>query len=326
MLEKLLKLDTFKQWFEKINNAITKTNTLDESFSKFQTDSKTNFDSNAWSKKPHNYGVTPISLKQVNKGTSLAYIKEYGDEQFIINKVDLSGTNTKYILRNDKYHFMVNFDGTTLSDKIQIANYDEVVSLTRDEDVGGYKTLTNKLTVTGADILPFGSWRESIKFTGGHSSINLNENIGIGLHDINRIFYWIDHKNLRYIASLNYENGSLAIPLATAELTLGTVKVKEELSKKLNTANLVINTGTITHGGTIPLPSDFTVAQCKFFVSPYLTNPNWSVWDINEDGSHMQFRMQCSVDGNRVVTASLWVNDSRIHFPGSANYIIIGIK
>ena len=326
MLEKLLKLDTFKQWFEKINNIINKTNDIDKEFTDYKTNVNNKFSSDVWSKKQHNYGTIPISLLSVNKASSIAYIKEYNDERFQINKVEIDTVSGKYILRNDKYHFMVSYDINGLGEKVQIANYDEVVSLTRDESVDGYKTLTKKLLISGADILPFGSWRESIKLFGDHASININENIGIGLHDINRSFYLLDHVNKRYGVQFNFDTNILTFPQSNSEVIIGDTKVKDELSKKLYTSNVSITTGTIAHGGTIPLPAGYTAAQCKFFVSAKLTNPNWSNWDIAEDQSHMHFRFECSVTAARVVTAMMWYNDSRSQIAGTANYIIIGIK
>ena len=110
MLEKLLKLDTFKQWYEKINNIINKTNDIDKEFTDYKTNVNNKFSSDVWSKKQHNYGTIPISLLSVNKASSLAYIKEYNDERFQINKVEIDTVSGKYILRNDKYHFMVSYE------------------------------------------------------------------------------------------------------------------------------------------------------------------------------------------------------------------------
>ena len=62
MLEKLLKLDTFKQWFEKINNIINKTNEIDKEFIDYKTNVNNKFSSDVWSKKQHNYGTIPISV------------------------------------------------------------------------------------------------------------------------------------------------------------------------------------------------------------------------------------------------------------------------
>ena len=326
MLEKLLKLDTFKQWYEKINNIINKTNDIDKEFTDYKTNVNNKFSSDVWSKKQHNYGTIPISLLSVNKASSLAYIKEYNDERFQINKVEIDTVSGKYILRNDKYHFMVSYEKKKKGERVQIANYDEVVSLTRDESVDGYKTLAKKLIISGADLLPFGSWRESIKLFGDHASININENIGIGLHDINRSFYLLDHVNKRYGMQFAFDTNVLTMPQSNSEIVIGGTKVKDELSKKLYTSDVSITTGTIAHGGTIPLPAGYTAAQCKFFVSPNLTNPSWRAWDIAENESHMQFRMECSVTAARVVTAMMWYNDSRSQISGTANYIIIGIK
>lgn len=80
------------------------------------------------------------------------------------------------------------------------------------------------------------------------------------------------------------------------------------------TANVAVLTGTILNGGTIPLPSGYTQAQCKWSVGAgRILNLNSA--DIND--------FQVSVDSNRVVTVlSEGISDARQY----ANYIIIGVK
>ena len=87
--------------------------------------------------------------------------------------------------------------------------------------------------------------------------------------------------------------------------------------------------GYIAHGGTIPLPSGFTEAQCKWIVSTNDLNTNNSGWDLREGfwTNHLDFR--CYTSG-RVVTATVSVyndtDDSVKTYPSTANYIIIGVK
>lgn len=88
---------------------------------------------------------------------------------------------------------------------------------------------------------------------------------------------------------------------------------------------LAMLTGTIPHGGTIPVPDGYTQTQCVWMVSVNDDNVNNSTWDINEGGAYLQYKYRCYADSNRVVTCQAygyprgWVN-------GIANYIIIGIR
>ena len=88
-------------------------------------------------------------------------------------------------------------------------------------------------------------------------------------------------------------------------------------------------TGTIAHGGTLPLPSGYTAGQCKWMVSMAEDNTAASYWDINENGAHGHYRIECSVNSSRVVTARAvknWQLSSPIITNGTANYIVIGVK
>ena len=96
------------------------------------------------------------------------------------------------------------------------------------------------------------------------------------------------------------------------------------------TGNVTVLTGTIAHGGTIPLPSGYTVAQCRWMVSMSEDNPTSIPWDINESGAYLHYHYKCTADSNRVVTALTYL-DYRTSAPGvpvngNANYIIIGVK
>lgn len=93
------------------------------------------------------------------------------------------------------------------------------------------------------------------------------------------------------------------------------------------TGNVAVLTGTIAHGGTIPLPSGYTEAQCKWMVSMGDSNVGDTGWDINESEVRDQYRIRCTVNSNRIVTVYTTVWDgTSINIAASANYIIIGVK
>lgn len=76
------------------------------------------------------------------------------------------------------------------------------------------------------------------------------------------------------------------------------------------TGNVAVLTGTIAHGRTIPLPSGYTEAQCKWMVS--VNSAATTEGDIQV--------INCSANASRVVTMS------GEDYTGVANYIIIGVK
>lgn len=89
-------------------------------------------------------------------------------------------------------------------------------------------------------------------------------------------------------------------------------------SLALTSDNIAILVGVILDGGTIPLPAGFTEAQCRWIVSPnniLMTDPN----------TPYTYRMTCTVTG-RVVTVHGSTDDGTGINPGSANYMIIGVK
>jgi hypothetical protein len=99
----------------------------------------------------------------------------------------------------------------------------------------------------------------------------------------------------------------------------------EKLSSDVFNSNIAVLTGTVAHGGTIPLPNGFTQEQCKWFVSVNDDNPSGSVWDITESGSYLHYKFQCYASSNRVVTCQAYHEYSG-WVAGVANYMIIGIK
>ena len=79
------------------------------------------------------------------------------------------------------------------------------------------------------------------------------------------------------------------------------------------TGNVSILTGTVTNGGTIPLPAGYTESQCKWLASP----GNMSDYDNNDMAS-----FQVSLTG-RVVSVLV---DNSPYVGNYATYIIIGVK
>ena len=88
------------------------------------------------------------------------------------------------------------------------------------------------------------------------------------------------------------------------------------------TGNVAVLTGTIAHGGTIPLPSGYTEAQCKWSVSI-----NSQVTALSTDGSDDRTYLRCFTIG-RVVSCYMSTKNTpeEVKESGVANYIIIGVK
>lgn len=131
-------------------------------------------------------------------------------------------------------------------------------------------------------------------------------------------------------------NASTASKLATARtISLGgdlsgsaSFDGSGNITISASVLNVAVLHGTIAHGGTIPLPSGFTEAQCKWLVSMNADNPTSRSWDINEDGARLHYKTECYTTG-RVVTARTYLGSNN-NPPGwissNANYIIIGVK
>ena len=102
-----------------------------------------------------------------------------------------------------------------------------------------------------------------------------------------------------------------------------------KLSKSIQVNDIVVISGIINNGATIPLPAGFAEHECKFLVSMRSDNPDSTVWDINEDGSHLHYRYECKLEGRKVI-ARTWIgghgSTSNRWIGGEANYIVIGIK
>ena len=79
------------------------------------------------------------------------------------------------------------------------------------------------------------------------------------------------------------------------------------------TGNVAVLTGTIAHGGTIPLPSGYTEAQCKWVAIPS---------NMSDDGNNDMSNFQVTTSG-RVVTVLV---DGAAYAGNYATYVIIGVK
>ena len=82
-------------------------------------------------------------------------------------------------------------------------------------------------------------------------------------------------------------------------------------------SDIDILTGTIAHGGTIPLPAGYTQAQCKWFVSI-------SHFYFDTPANDLRTTLYCSANASRLVTCKR--TNAFGTFTGTANYMIIGVK
>ncbi|UNY40357.1 structural protein [Pseudaeromonas phage vB_PpeM_ KLEP7] len=100
------------------------------------------------------------------------------------------------------------------------------------------------------------------------------------------------------------------------------------LNTSIQSSGVSILTGTVAHGGTIPLPSGYTQAQCKWMVSIADDNPINDTWDIDENNAYLHYKFTCSADSNRLVTAQTTHGSggTLTLVSANANYIIIGVK
>ena len=108
----------------------------------------------------------------------------------------------------------------------------------------------------------------------------------------------------------------------------GNSDVSLNLTTQSVTNAISVLTGTIAHGGTIPLPSGFSESQCRWLVSVSNDNPSSSGWDWQNSGYFDHIHTYCSANGTRVVTCYRTVYDETgsLTQNGIANYIIIGYK
>jgi len=82
---------------------------------------------------------------------------------------------------------------------------------------------------------------------------------------------------------------------------------------------ILISTGTVTHGGTIPLPSGYIESQCEWIVSANnASHDGYGQYESDDSG------IKCYTTG-RVLYISVYALNGW-HTGGTANYMIIGIQ
>lgn len=111
----------------------------------------------------------------------------------------------------------------------------------------------------------------------------------------------------------------------------GRYRVLDERDKNdilSRSTNVAILTGTINHGGIIPLPNGFSESQCKWMVSVNFDDPGMNIWDIKEVGSHYHYGFRCQTNGRQVncITYHGHGYGQVITIGGVANYIVIGVR
>ena len=104
---------------------------------------------------------------------------------------------------------------------------------------------------------------------------------------------------------------SMGTPSTVGQATSNTASGTTHTHALDVTSNVAVLTGTIAHGGTIPLPSGYTEAQCKYTAFPA------TIGATTADGD---FSVTLS---GRVVSINV---DGVTSATSSAGYIIIGVK
>ena len=130
-----------------------------------------------------------------------------------------------------------------------------------------------------------------------------------------------------------YKNGSLAAGLFFRDINGqkysdngGTVIVGAQGARwRAIGQNVIVQTGMISDGGTIPLPEGYTQEQCRWIVSMREDNSRNESWDIDEGGSHNHFYYKIYADENRLVTAKMHRHSYPLRSI-NVNYMIIGVK
>ncbi|MCD9497606.1 phage tail protein [Photobacterium carnosum] len=95
-----------------------------------------------------------------------------------------------------------------------------------------------------------------------------------------------------------------------------------------NNKPIGVLSGTIWHGGTIPIPAGFSRSQCHYIVS--LNDSGPGAWDVDENGTYNHYRTRCSVNQSTGVVTAL--RDVVNHGQGNietgcaTNYMVIATR
>lgn len=141
--------------------------------------------------------------------------------------------------------------------------------------------------------------------------------------DIGKLQFSVSDNNL---TTDLFEFGNTQGGSFTPTFTITSTGVATGSNGQLHSVSVL--TGTISHGGTIPLPSGYSEGQCRWMVSRNNDNPSNTAWDWQEGVSSDHIHSYCSANGTRVVTCYRTVlneTGTQTH-NGTANYIIIGYK
>ena len=171
----------------------------------------------------------------------------------------------------------------------------------------------------------------TISKVGGVSTVNFpgtSDDTGYIKHsetnDVSRMQFSISDNNND--SNDKFEFGNTQGDSFTPTFTITSSGVATGSNGRLHSVSVL--TGTISHGGTIPLPSGYSEGQCRWMVSMNNDNTSGTRWDIQEGVSSDHIHSYCSANGTRVVTCYRTVlneTGSQTH-NGTANYIIIGVK
>lgn len=194
-------------------------------------------------------------------------------------------------------------------------------------DENGNTSLPGKLIASGHDLGAQGAGL----FAGNgdaassqHSNVDIRSWYGIGFKTT------INEQPVPYMENSHWFNTRNGDAGMRGSLSVwGNIQCNGVLSSGSWLSSVAVLTGTIANGGTIPLPSGYTEAQCKWIVSINDSNANGIGWDVREGLSTNHYETRCYTTG-RVVTATMHAyndtTDTGVTYAASANYIIIGVK
>ncbi|XXQ68984.1 pyocin knob domain-containing protein [Neisseriaceae bacterium B1] len=224
-------------------------------------------------------------------------------------------------------------DGTYLGQKTILTELNGVM-LSGDQTISGTKTFSGSLKTTseitsGAGITISGS-NKTARFGMGTSDCFIHNPTAkkyLQLKDNGELAYSDDKIILQSMLS-NAINSSSSSTVASSKAVKTAYDKANDANSNANSKSVVtVMTGTLNDGGTIPLPSGYSEAQCRWLVSVNDDNINRAFWDINENGGHLHYRFECYTTG-RVVKCRTYRHNHHTddNIPGRANYIIIGVK